>query len=441
MRQPSLGSQRGMATLVVAVVLLVCITLIALFANRSIVFEQRTSANQYRSTKALEAAEAGLEWAFAQLNTPLNLGTSCTTAGGTKTFRDNYLNPAATSPPVYAATAGTFSTATPACARQSGGGWTCSCPPGTSTTVAAPTCDGATTGACPKFVVQFERVQDPALALQCASGATNCVISAVKVTSTGYTNVDPSPDGTAQVSQMFKTISGLATPPAAPLTAKGPVDISGNVEVTNTDPSTGGITINAGGDVTLSGGAQVYTISGTPPGASIASNDTSLSTLSDDQMFETFFGMPKTQFMNMPATTQIPPAQPACALTFSCTGTYGATELGNAVAAGANIIWVNGVLDLSGNGQYGTATNPVIIIATGNIHVNGTVNIFGVIYSQASIWDNSGGGTATICGAAIAEGAFTGVGTPNPTYCPNVFNILKKTTGAFGKVPGSWRDF
>ena len=43
-------------------------TLIAFFVNRGMVFEQKTSANQYRSTKAFEMAEAGLEWAVAKLN-------------------------------------------------------------------------------------------------------------------------------------------------------------------------------------------------------------------------------------------------------------------------------------------------------------------------------------------------------------------------------------
>src|SRR5450631_3520636 len=93
MRQPLPRSQCGTVTLIVALVLLVGFTLFAFFANRSIVFEQRTSANQYRSTKALAAAEAGLEWALAELNAPINLNTTCTTAGGTKIFRDNYLDP------------------------------------------------------------------------------------------------------------------------------------------------------------------------------------------------------------------------------------------------------------------------------------------------------------------------------------------------------------
>ena len=60
--------QRGAVALVVALVLLFGMTLIAFFANRTMIFEQRTSANQYRYTKAFEVADAGIEWAIARLN-------------------------------------------------------------------------------------------------------------------------------------------------------------------------------------------------------------------------------------------------------------------------------------------------------------------------------------------------------------------------------------
>jgi Tfp pilus assembly protein PilX len=420
--------QRGAVTLLVAVVLLLGITFIVFFANRTVVFEQRTSANQVRSTKALQAAEAGIEWALAQLNTPVNLGSACTVAGGTALFRDNYLNPADADPPVYGTASGAYSSAQPACVRQSAGGWSCSCPAGTSATVGAPTCDD-TTGACPKFVVRFERVQDPALGNTCASDATNCVMSTVKVTATGFTDTNTPPDGTATVSQIVRTVPALATPPAAALTAKDTVDISGDITVTNTDPATNGITISSGGATTLSGSAAVATIAGTPPAASIYANDPTLSAMSDEQMFRTYFGVPKSEFRNMPTTKQI-----------TCGPCHNA-DLDAAISGGANVVWVNGDLDLNANSNYGSARKPVIVTVTGNIQVNGNVNVYGIMYSQAAVWDNSGGGTATICGAAIAEGSFTGQGTPNTTYCPNVFKTLKGTTGSFEKVPGSWRDF
>src|SRR5262245_1375260 len=271
--------QRGAATLIIALVLLVGFTMFAFFANRSIVFEQRTSANQYRSTKALATAEAGLEWALAQLNSPVNLAyPSCSTTSGTRTFRDNYLDPSNLSVPAYGTASGAFSTAQPSCARQlNSASWSCSCPVGTSTSTGAPTCDvtsGDNANGCAKFVVSFTRIQDPSLGTTCASGTwTNCVTSAVKITSVGYTDMNGTPDGTATISQMYKTVSGLATQPAAALTAKTNVDVSGNFSADNYDTTSNGITINSGGPTSFGGSASVTTLPGTPPAASVYSND------------------------------------------------------------------------------------------------------------------------------------------------------------------------
>ena len=53
--------QNGAATLLVAVVLLIAITLATFFAARVNIEEQRISANDYRAKEAFNAADAGLE--------------------------------------------------------------------------------------------------------------------------------------------------------------------------------------------------------------------------------------------------------------------------------------------------------------------------------------------------------------------------------------------
>ena len=73
--------------------------------------------------------------------------------------------------------------------------------------------------------------------------------------------------------------------------------------------------------------------------------------------------------------------------------------------------------------------------------MRGTLRVFGVIYSTAITWDNTGGGAALLQGAAISEGNFTGNGTPDFYYDPNVLTKLRVDQGSFVRVPGSWRDF
>ena len=68
LHRPGPAPQRGAAALIVVLLLFFVISLVAAYAGRNLIFEQRTSTNQYRATQAFEAAEAGLEWAVAMLN-------------------------------------------------------------------------------------------------------------------------------------------------------------------------------------------------------------------------------------------------------------------------------------------------------------------------------------------------------------------------------------
>src|SRR5512144_72588 len=79
-RSSPLGNRRsqwGGVTLFVVIVMAIAMLATILFTNRTLVFEQRASANQYRATIALEAAEAGLEWGTAMLNKGVKIDASC----------------------------------------------------------------------------------------------------------------------------------------------------------------------------------------------------------------------------------------------------------------------------------------------------------------------------------------------------------------------------
>src|SRR5688572_25736445 len=69
--------QHGVAALAVTMLLFFVMVLGVAFVNRNLVFEQRASANQYRSTQAFEAAEAGVEWALALLGRNQRIGGDC----------------------------------------------------------------------------------------------------------------------------------------------------------------------------------------------------------------------------------------------------------------------------------------------------------------------------------------------------------------------------
>ena len=115
---------QGVASLGIIVVWLVAASLVVLYANRVLIFEQRASANQVRSAQAFEAAEAGIEWALALLSHPGPVDSQCrpTDATGARTLRERLIQVDAGTGRVSAGPAQA------GCSRASGGAWQCSCP-------------------------------------------------------------------------------------------------------------------------------------------------------------------------------------------------------------------------------------------------------------------------------------------------------------------------
>jgi len=85
-------SNRGVAALAVTLLLLFATSLALLYVNRAQIFDQRASANLTHSTTAIEAAEAGVEWATGMLNTPFDIGTDCAFQSSANiSFRKRYV--------------------------------------------------------------------------------------------------------------------------------------------------------------------------------------------------------------------------------------------------------------------------------------------------------------------------------------------------------------
>jgi PilX N-terminal len=419
---------RGAASLVVVVILMAVMVVAIAFTNRSLVVETKTSANQYRYTLAMQAAEAGLEWAAAMLNKPENINAACQTSAvaGDIRFRKKYLwadpdtgevvprkvpppspdvRPLPPIPEVFAACV----------ASQVGNGWNCSCP--NAGTAPAPGAAVPASGFQPSFAVAFETSPTNGTMRLVSYGCTSPINSA---TCAG--------DAGAMVSVSLGLVSGLSTPPAAALTARGKVEI-GNAAlgVINGDPTTNGITINAGMGIDATN-VRITTVPGTPPSSTLVGNDASLRDTTEDQMFATFFGMSKEAYRELPSVTK---------LTCPCTE----NTIQTAYNAGARQIWLEGNLTMNANLTIGSVAEPVLLVTNGTIEMSGDLEVYGLIYSTAITWDNTGGGSALLRGAAISEGNYTGNGTPDYYYDPNVLKKLRVDTGSYSRIPGSWRDF
>ncbi len=175
--------QRGASTVIVTLLLLVATLLGLLAANRQLLLELRLSANQVRGAEAFEAAEAGLEWGTALLNSPQPVGDDCR-AGGTQDFRRRHL----------AIDDGGRIVPAPVAARCTldGNAWACRC-----ADAAAPPAPAS----APSFTLDFADAGRPGIVRLVADGAGP-------------------PDAVARQEVLLALQPALAQPPAAALTLR-----------------------------------------------------------------------------------------------------------------------------------------------------------------------------------------------------------------------------
>lgn len=443
--------QRGLAALIVVMVLFFVVSLVAAYTNRNLIFEQRTSANQYRATQSFETAQAGLQWAVTMLNAGrINDDCTPTTDTSKTSFRERYLGIDATTGLVTANIRSSSSAAYGhfglyAACVYNGTAWNCSCPSDDDPSPTLPT--GA--GPFPAFHIRFAHVY---------TGSTSRPPGTVRVEAIACPRFDrpclnhlnPRGDeGRAFLSALVSLQSALKTQPSAALTVRGNVAVAGaSLRVYNPDPSTG-FTLQVGGSVNgysdpsslrSNTNIQLGSAPGTPAysGASTSIGDPMLANLTTagtllptlgDRLFATLLGVTPATYRTQPAITVID----------NCPCT--AAEVRDAIAANPlRPVWVAGDLTIDSTGDIGSAADPVMLVVEGDItHTTGGVTLYGVLYSRAATWNTAGSGT--VRGAAIAENDFAGSGTTTYIYDRTVLNLLRLRHGSFVIVPGSWKDY
>jgi hypothetical protein len=423
---------RGAAALAVAMVLLFVMTLIVFFVNRGLLFEQRTSANQFRSTRAFEVAEAGIEWATALLNDPRKIDGACVPAPGQpESFRSLYV-PASASPvdltPPADARAG---------CRIATGSFACSCPaPGTAPNLG--------TSTDPSFTVEFaDEPADPGAVRLTAYGCINQSAACGPGATAGG-------DATATVHVTLKLRPILRAAPPAPLTTGGWTQICGAFNITNQSQAVNGYLVNSGGQIqigtgtyqsgalpvgapTCSGGGTqtLVTIPGTPLANAMVAGDPTLSSLaaSSNDMFATFFGTTLAQYRSAPTTFYVTGGTPGDR----------ASALIDAYNQNFRSFWIDGDIDFSSGTSLGSATEPVTLVATAPMTFSGNFDIYGLLYSDSANWNDLGTGTSTVHGAVISRVNYRNNGNGSIVYDPAVLGRVRDM-GVLVRVPGSWRD-
>jgi hypothetical protein len=449
MSSPSRGnSQRGAAALAVVMVLFFIMAMVAAYTNRNLVFEQRTSANSYRTARSLAAADAAVDWTISMLNGGI-IGTTCTSTGATDDFRTRYLSvqpdgrfQPKTWPTIFSGTpvaAGDIQ-AQPSCSGTDGGGWVCSCP-----ILTPPAQLDVANSEEPTFAVKFADSSPGAIALKirACNSMRSGTVTASNVNSFGSCHVNEiDPQGPGQIHKSYVQvdsmttlrlslglISALPVAPSAALTAAGSINqTAGTLTVINPDSLTG-LALHAGGTISAPVTVRVAGPAGSTASAT-SESDADLSGIPPSDFFRKSLGMPADKYKRQPAAVRI-----------DCGG--GCNSTANVIPELAKgptrVIYVDGDLDLntaSAIAAIGSDATPTMLVVSGNVTVSAPIAFKGVLYVEGNLnWTATGG---TVNGAVIVGGGYTGTGAATVAYNRNIVQKIHKGYGSFVRIPGSW---
>jgi hypothetical protein len=400
--------QNGAATLIFSIVILLLISAVSLYTAKSIYTEMKISGNELRSKRAFEAAEQGLSVAMNAFNE----GKRPTLAGG-----------------------------------MFGGG-------------------NSTNGTVLNGLAQYE--------VSVISGApiVECTEPYVCFT---VISVGTSDDGSASktITDYLVAHEPLANDPENPVTARGSVNISGNASVFNPE---GASTIWSGGNVAIgsgetfiadpSGGSypsclessftcDLVTASDDTVGVDIIANDTTLGSLSNDELFLNFFGNTFQNYYAQVANVRYtgPGGSLADDAIIPVSKRYGSIihiRAAGSVTGGGNLtlgcsitITGGGSADPPSGGtddctDAGGELAPVVLVIEGDLVTSGTLHLFGLVFITGDI---TGSGSVDISGAMIMGGSSDTTGSLNVKYNSDILELLGSISVTPGSAEGGWRDF
>ncbi|RTL39003.1 MAG: hypothetical protein EKK53_17855 [Burkholderiales bacterium] len=420
-------AQRGAATLIVVMVLFLVMALLAAYANRSLVFEQRIAGGYYKASVAQEVAEGGVDWTLSMLNGPAIDGSCQAVATGGTRFVDKYMQISAADrlgTPLV-----TINGLVAADCVRGGNSLNCRCPNPDTRTVQPQTVVAGSL--VPSFGVRVGTDINPRygnfqlISYGCTdSSVDNCYGSAV--------SADRGRTATA-LSEQIATVGFIAavpSSPAAPLTVKGTLTTagSGGLGLHNTDATTAGTLVMSGGPAPALIDSRMDTAPGTPPAQAQVFSYGQLSGMNNTVFFQSYLGIAPARYRNHPALREV---------TCPAGGGDCGPALLAAYNAGKRILWVEGPLEISSNVVIGTTAAPVLIIANGAVVMSGPMQIAGMLVALGNLdWTNTGGLASTFTGMILVQGNMSANGGMDIVYSQDIANHLRNRLGSYARVSG-----
>lgn len=450
--------QRGVASLFTAIVLLTCITVVALFTSKTVLMETKMAADDFRSIQATAAAQAAMDRATAYFSEgDMDHGNNGTVDFTTPTTAQM---PSPTSCALPVTVSGVV-------------------PPAFSETL---TSGSQSTIALFYFVntTNYDHDNDASTAVvanPCDCAANNCLTSTPMdkgmIVAKGWSDDCTAVRTITQCVSVFDILKkdpvtgGVGAP--SPLLGKSTVQLNGTPNMINRFTQTN---IWAGAGYSTNGGLKTYL----RPSNTKAS-DYSLAELLDED--PTHNAQPVSNGSAGKGMDIITDDNTLKAVDFTTFFSQTKAE----VAAGAKaegkwfptidaalaapnqplsgLIWIDAVTAANPTnagkmtgGQFGTPDSPAILVVDGNLDMGGnsSTKVYGMAYATGSFQIQGG---AVLVGSAIAEApnasSGTGAGTPTVVYRPMGGDATDKNGETIGynlsqfdkkgTVVGSWRDW
>lgn len=488
--------QRGVSTLLIALLLLAILTVITLLSTTFGLFEQRTSGNDYRYKLAFQAAEAGMNQSieFIKVNTSKMLSTAtggwffpgnklwqpCTTAAPATLT----LDPCLSEPDLDRRShmyryIGTASGALPLSDAL----------PGASMQTFNAT--GSTTAGSSQFPTTYRtfatlcRLDLSTATPRCSLAPTTEGTFYVTLVSRGtLTNENT----VATVKESYAAFNVLGATPDAPLIAAGTAIGLGNAQIIP-NPNAGGFTVpvsiwakgnanvdgasfatcnlgewlaNSGtpaptADDLLNGVCESCTCNGLCPGYGLLSGNAQSCAVAKDKLEGEDILDVDSNFSDASPKVRdskyFPPdlfaytfgVPSSTAVSYLTANAKFPTDCTTLTTASAGLYWHDSTTDCKPSGDVGSLQNPVVLVSDGKVEITANSQFFGIIYVRSTAGTTDllkavGGGQ--VYGSVILEGDATMAGNPTIVYNKAVLQNVRNSPAflRYGPVPGSWSD-
>lgn len=426
---PAPARQQGLSTLVMVMVLFFIMALVAAYANRNLIVEQRIAQTYRALSDAHEAHHQAVHRLISLLNSGRIDARCRPDPQGPSTLRQRLLvvdneghigSPAAALNPAQPAQ----SPFTMLCDRRRPGPWECQCPPDLRPLPQAD--DGE---ARESTVMRIRPLGSAGGADSQGLGLVGLSVRACAAPSGACLASDPADAAVVERVQALMLVPALKMPPVSALVARGHVDLGDGMVVAHNEAGLGGLALHAGGQV-LGQRAGVSGPAGAPAADAMLSQDARLAGLDEEAFFRRHFGLRPAEWLTQPATRRLD-----CAEGNDCSA-----ALQSLLDSGIQLVRVDGDLRLASPVVLGSALQPVLLVVRGALTIRGPLRLHGVVAVRDHLsWQNASADASLVQGAVLVGGEVHGGAGAAVLFDGATVERLRLQAGSFLPLPGgSW---